>query len=444
MPLDYRIDVQNPFLEGLKGFETIQNLKMRNMQMQQAQAARQRQVELQNAMARFSERQGKTIEDYRRFMMAYPEVSQQVEKDMNAMTEEQRHGKINRLLPVYAALKSDNIDVSKELIDENISAARYSQDPNELKALELIKKNIEVDPRGALTAARLFLYSAMGEDKFADVDRQIFDAENRGASRNVQSSEILDNGSSIALMNSGDVEVRNAANEILTGQDAIDEIIRGRQFGSDLAKQINFNRETGKLEGQLELRPEVESRTAQAKEQAKSEEERFQDVINKGITAAESTATLRRGIQLLDQVKTGGYRSVALRAKQLFGVEGANEGELSNNLSIAVLSQLKATFGAAFTAEEGKRLERISANFGKSPETNKRLLERALRISENAAKRAMAAANKRGDAETVDEIKQLLRFSLDPDQPATPPETTKPQDLKSIPAEQRLKMLQGG
>jgi hypothetical protein len=47
-------------------------------------------------------------------------------------------------------------------------------------------------------------------------------------------------------------------------------------------------------------------------------------------------------------------QAASLAAKKFFGVESADEGELSYLLGKAVLTKLRATFGAAFTVgEEG-------------------------------------------------------------------------------------------
>ena len=166
-----------------------------------------------------------------------------------------------------------------------------------------------------------------------------------------------------------------------------------------------------------------EETTAGGKEREKGEAGRIQTLIDDGLSAAQSTSVLRRGLELLDQVQTGGWRAAALRAKQFLGVEGADEGELSNNLAKAVLAQLKATFGAAFTAEEGERLARIEAGFTKSPETNKRLLGQALKIAERKAKKALRQAEKNGDQEAVDEINDWLEFTLsDPEDAEAKPE----------------------
>lgn len=79
------------------------------------------------------------------------------------------------------------------------------------------------------------------------------------------------------------------------------------------------------------------------------------------------------------------------------------------------IKPITRNFGAAFTENEGKRLERIEAGFGKSPETNRRLLTQALRIAENTANRAAKVAS---DGEKAD-IEELLTFSLEVDNAAT-------------------------
>ena len=146
---------------------------------------------------------------------------------------------------------------------------------------------------------------------------------------------------------------------------------------------------------------------------AAQEEQRVAKVIDDGVSAAESTATLRRGIELLDSVKTGGLYAASNAAQRIFGVQGADEGELSYNLSNAVLSRLRSTFGAQFTEREGARLERIAASFTKSADVNKRLLRQALAMAERKAAQAIRAAEKRGDKETVDEIQGWLDFTFE-------------------------------
>lgn len=143
-----------------------------------------------------------------------------------------------------------------------------------------------------------------------------------------------------------------------------------------------------------------------------AEEGRAQGVITSGLDAAGATGVIRRSLDLLDRVKTGGPEAAKLFITNFAGVTGADEGELSANLGKSVLKQLKEIFGAAFTSGEGVRLERIEAGFGKSSATNRRLLENALSISIRSAETAIRRAEARGDYETADEIRDALEFDI--------------------------------
>ncbi len=218
----------------------------------------------------------------------------------------------------------------------------------------------------------------------------------QAAADQVQSSKILPGGVVAKVMKSGPVVIEDAEGNVVTGQARSDIIRNAEQRGVEL-----------------------QAGRAEARTEATKSEQRAQGIIDRGVSAAESTATIRRGIELLEKVKTGGINAIDLATRRRLGIEGADEGELSNSLGKAVLGQLRETFGAAFTENEGLRLERMEASLGKSTAANKRLLQQALRMSERAAKRARSAAKARGDKETVADIDDLLSFSLsiEEDQP---------------------------
>lgn len=186
-------------------------------------------------------------------------------------------------------------------------------------------------------------------------------------------------------------------------------------------EQVDLVRKKAMVRAQVELATagDIERLKAEQKGAGKGLSERQQGFINAGVDAADSTANIRRGLELLDTVETGGINAASLKIKQAFGVEGADEGELSANLGISVLAQLKPIFGAAFTAQEGERLEKISAGFGRNAKTNKRLLKQALRIAERSADRAIRASEAAGDGFTANEIRKALEFSASPEPAAT-------------------------
>jgi hypothetical protein len=170
--------------------------------------------------------------------------------------------------------------------------------------------------------------------------------------------------------------------------------------------------------------PENIAAAKKAEQTAAGIAERMQARVESGSAAARIAPTIRRSLELLKTVKTGGFSNFALRAKQLIGVEGADEGELSQNLGKAVLSQLRATFGAAFTAKEGAELKQIEAGFGKSVAANKRMLQNLMKFTERFYQQGLAAATDMDDLSSVKSMRELYNLKLGGD--VEPPVTSSP------------------
>jgi len=144
---------------------------------------------------------------------------------------------------------------------------------------------------------------------------------------------------------------------------------------------------------------------------AKGQVERWDTQMDEGLRAADGLPVIQRSLGLLAAgVKTGGWDNLKLAASNFFGVTGADEAELSANLGRAVLSQLRSTFGAAFTEREGDRLARIEAGFGKSTEANVRLLKELDTMARREAKRGIRAAKRAKDMDTAMEIQKMLDY----------------------------------
>lgn len=159
---------------------------------------------------------------------------------------------------------------------------------------------------------------------------------------------------------------------------------------------------------------------AGAQVQGTQSETRLQNVINSGLRAAETIPTIIRSIDLLKGIKTGGLSRAQLFASQVFGIESADEGELSNLLGKAVISQYREVFGAQFTEEEGKKLDRIEAGLGKSTEANLRVLNNVLTLAKAKADLARRLAKKRQDKDTLDLIDIYSQIDLgDQNPPST-------------------------
>jgi hypothetical protein len=193
------------------------------------------------------------------------------------------------------------------------------------------------------------------------------------------------NGVAVQYGRQGGVRVVDEQGRLVEGQAAEAAIQRGQVSGVSEAEQI--------AAGQV---------------QGRGSSERAQSIINAGIDAASALPTVIDAINLLEEIQTGGFAGASMRAKSLFGIESGDEGELSNLLSVNVLQQLKPIFGAAFTAAEGERLERISASTGRSTDTNIRLLRRELRGIKTALENALDRALDSGDTTTAAQIENKI------------------------------------
>jgi hypothetical protein len=197
------------------------------------------------------------------------------------------------------------------------------------------------------------------------------------------------NGVAVQYSRGGRMRVTDQQGNVVTGQAAQDAI----QSGID----------SGVLEA---------GATAQATAEGTSRAGFATATIQEGLDAAKGIPYLNRTLDLLNQVETGGFNSLALGVKRFFGLENADEAELDNILSQNVLSQLKQVFGAQFTEREGALLAEIEANFGKSTEGNKRLINQLLRRARFYSDAAIDRAEARGDFETAREIERFMNLNL--------------------------------
>lgn len=196
-----------------------------------------------------------------------------------------------------------------------------------------------------------------------------------------------------------------------------DLLTKAKESGSekDKRKAERFGRAARFIRETEQEKADIKVSQKEREAVAKANVTRKQGFIDSGIEAANGAASVSRALNLLDEVKTGGFDNLALKARRLFGIEGANEGELSNLMGKAVLAQLKPIFGAAFTAREGDALAALEAKFSNSAPNNKRLLENALKLINRAARRGIAAAEDQEgkNSFTANEIREALAFSLD-------------------------------
>jgi hypothetical protein len=374
-PINYMMNVRSPFEQSLRGFEFGQGSRLREtqearaaeefplimqgrqqtMDIQRAQegraasqfeqqraaaaAAQERAEAMRAALVGLAENPGATAEDYGRLMMRYPEISQDLQRGWDMMSEPRQQTLLRDMAQIYSAIDTGNVDIARGLLEERIEASRNSGREEDARQAELILRTMETDPRAAKTTLGISLRALGGSE---------FDALLTGGRPTLRSSEILPDGTIVGVTDQGPV-VYSPTGELITGQAAAEAIRQAQEFGAEVRQAREAAAATGRLETQAELGAAAAGATAAGTAG-----------IEIGRTTFERIGAIRGNISNLD------------RAIQLVEEEGANTGiiasrfpawtastielrNLQNELGIDVIGSV--TFGALSEGELRLALE---------------------------------------------------------------------------------------
>lgn len=154
---------------------------------------------------------------------------------------------------------------------------------------------------------------------------------------------------------------------------------------------------------------DIEAMKKEAVESAKAKVTNYQDLVSTGKNAADNLPDILTSLDLLQRVKTGGWEGAKLRVKNFLGVESEDEATLTNLMAENMLKKLRPTFGGAFSAQETKFMENISAGIKKSGPGNIGVYKQVADKYRFYINRAMKEAEIKGDKDTV----RYLQYSLD-------------------------------
>ncbi len=307
----------------------------------------------------------------------FPEMFEQISENTGLITQGQK----NEAADFALRLRNTPFDQRQSMIDQRITKlVSETRDPQHTASLTGLS---EEDQNNALRMTELLALSP--EDRMTAA---------RGAGTSKLGQSIVTKDPETGALSFA-TPVLGPEGQVATQVTQIPGQVVSRTTG-----ETGFERQVRDIE------------TAGGRTTAVAVSKRDQDFINVGQRQADGTAILRRGLELLDVIGTGRPEEIALAARNLFGIAGADETELNANLGKAVLSQLRTTFGAQFTQQEGERLQSIEAGFGKSTAGNKRLLQQTLRSMERDARRGIDAARRNQDEFSAAEIESALEFTL--------------------------------
>ncbi len=370
-PIDYTLNVQSPFEAAVQGFQFGRGIQ--NAQRQDADYARQ-QFELLDA-----------------------------DKKKAALSEGWQ---------TLGALESGNVGLAKQMLTERATALRNAGDELQAKSYEDAAAAAEMNPAWAKTTIDYMMRSLDPE-----YDARI--AKLRGTAGEKAKAQW---GEGTIVDVNGVPSYSRPVFDPDTGEMTVKTVPVGGSLLSkrgltpdqeaQLAVDTEYRKAVAKVEAGVATADDVayvEQKVAAAKASGTKQAEQQADFSAMGVTAVDALPDLYQTANLLKKIETGGaVNEVSMWAKRKFGIETADEGELSFQLGKNVLSQLRNIFGAAFTKAEGDTLATMEAGFGKSNATNLRLIERAISLAERSARRGLSAAKRAGDDFQAEEIQKGL------------------------------------
>ena len=170
-PINYAVDVQSPFEAALGGFKLGAAGAEAQAKAQAIEQAKAAQTEL---TALFANPKA-TATDFARVSAMLPkDQAEGVRKSFELMSSSQQQNRLQQSGQVYAAMKSGQVDIAKNLLKEQADAFRNSGREQEAKATETYLQLIDVNPTGAQTTIGLMMATLPGgKELLENVDKTL-------------------------------------------------------------------------------------------------------------------------------------------------------------------------------------------------------------------------------------------------------------------------------
>ena len=173
-PMNYTIDVQQPFQNALGGVQAGLGLSTamdqnaaRQQELQQKQFALQQQKQMQEDLGKLAQNPNPQAQDFASITTKYPSLAEHFKNTWSMLNQDQQQARLGQATQVYAALNAGKPDIAKDLLTKQRDAALNSGKTEDAQAADTMLKMVDLHPQVALNSAGLMLSSVLGPDKFA-------------------------------------------------------------------------------------------------------------------------------------------------------------------------------------------------------------------------------------------------------------------------------------
>jgi hypothetical protein len=170
-PINYAIDVQSPFEAALSGFKVGQAGAEMQAQAQAREQAANAQAELKTLFSN----PNATASDFARVSAMLPkDQAETVRKSFDLMSTSQQQNRLSQSGQVYAAMKSGQPEIAKNLLQQQADAFRNSGNEKDAKATETYVQLLDMNPTGAQTTIGLMMSTLPGgKELLENVDKTL-------------------------------------------------------------------------------------------------------------------------------------------------------------------------------------------------------------------------------------------------------------------------------
>ena len=204
---DYFIDIGDPFAKSIAAFrggygdvETLRRFGEERQERQRVAQERQSGMDALQNLARLGN--NATSGDYMSALAANPAFGQQIGAMQKTFGAERSANELRFGQQLFSVLAENNIDLSRQMLDERIAAYRNAGDNRAADSAQAIR--LMLDKPGGLDAARasvgLTLANGMGAPEFKAFFEQFYPQQEPVKPEQVQSSQILSDGKTAVVV----------------------------------------------------------------------------------------------------------------------------------------------------------------------------------------------------------------------------------------------------
>jgi len=170
-PINYAVDVQSPFEAAIGGFK----LGAAGAEAQAQAQARDQAMKAQAELKTLFSNPNATATDFARVSAMLPkDQAETVRKSFDLMSSSQQQNRLAQSGQVYAALKSGQPDIAKNLLKEQADAYRNSGREQDAKATETYLQLIDVNPTGSQATVGLMMATLPGgKELLENIDKTL-------------------------------------------------------------------------------------------------------------------------------------------------------------------------------------------------------------------------------------------------------------------------------